>query len=556
MPNIIVHHRDGTRAAVPLSSRPIKLGRADTCEIVLRNDSEVSREHAQVWLDELGRVVVADLNSKNGTRVDNGEVFRNASRIATQSIRLGEHEIEITGAPPARPPAAAGVIFTPDAPTLGSDTRFFPSSKQLRDLSKQRLELLIALSQRLGGKFERKELLEHALDACCDALGFERGLIVVKTPRGDTELPVSRNVARDETGAYKVSRTLINEALVHGRRAVVNNPATDLVGNLSESLVRFPINSALCVPILNRDEILGVIYGDRITGGNTRAYDDDDVDFLAAIAQQVGVGIANVRLLQEHLKSQRVYAELDQARAIQKRLLPSAPLTVGRVTFEGYNEPSSEVGGDCFDYFTLGDGRIGFIIADVSGHGLPASLIMANLQAAVRVALAGTMSLSDLACQVNRLICGNTSPDVFITGILGTVDPVSGSIEFVNAGHPIPICFGGFACRLSPEDNSLPLGYEPDETYRVQRIEPGAAAGAVLLYTDGLFEATDPAGRELGIDPIVRALREVPDFSPATLIRTTRGVLRAHLDGGDNRDDMTLLALHFSELKDYSGPLP
>ena len=188
-------------------------------------------------------------------------------------------------------------LAAPEPPASMGGTRFIPSSQRL-DLNQQRLDLIIGLAERLSGTFDRKQLLNQALDACCESLKFERGLIALKTPRGEPELPVTHNMQRDENGAYKVSRTLINRALIDGERAIVNNPATDLAGNISESLIRFPICSALCVPIQHRDEILGVIYGDQITTGTV--YNDQDVDFFAAIAQQVGLGLANLRMMREH----------------------------------------------------------------------------------------------------------------------------------------------------------------------------------------------------------------------------------------------------------------
>ena len=374
------------------------------------------------------------------------------------------------------------------------------------------------------------------------ALGFERGLIALKTQRGDTELPVTRNIGRDETGAFKVSRTLINRALIEGERAIVNNPATDLAGgNLSDSLVRFPICSALCVPILYRNEILGVLYGDRITQAST--YQPGDVDFLAAIAQQVGNGLANLRLFQEHVRSQHVYAELEQARVIQRRLLPAAPLRIGQVTIEGYNQASSAVSGDYFDYFDLEDGRVGFIIADVTGHGLPAALMMANLQSAIRVALSADIAVPELATRVNKLICRNTASHVFITAILGTIDSRSGLVEYVGAGHPCPALLGGPAITIPENKNSLPLGVNRDETYEVMRIEPNDQISAILFYTDGLVEATGRDGRILGFEPIANALAKLSSFQPAAVIREAREVVRHHLGGLANMDDMTLLAL-------------
>ncbi len=544
-PRLVVRTREGVYATVPLTHRPVTIGRSQSCDLVLRDDGGVSREHAQVWLDERGRVQVADRGSKNGTRVDNSDAFRDAVRPAQRWIRVGEYEIEVVGV--GRPPAAleSDVRFTPDSPTLIGDTKFFPSSQRL-DLNLHRLTLLMSLTERIGGAFERKQLLEQALDACCEALGFERGLIALKTPRGEPELPVTRNIQRDETGAFKISRTLINQALVHGERAIVNNPAVDLVANLSESLVRFPICSALCVPILHRSEVLGVIYGDRITKtADVSTYTPEDVDFLAAIAQQVGVGLANLRMFQEHLRTQKVYLELEQARTIQQRLLPARPLSLAHLTVLGHNEPSSHVGGDYFDYFPLGQDRVGLIVADVTGHGLPAALIMANLQAAVRVALTADAPLPDVADRLNRLVYLNTDSDVFITAIIGRICARTGRLEFVNAGHPAPLRLAEGRVIAVESDNSLPLGVRENERFRVQEVAPARSPSALLLYTDGLIEADDAAGRMLDLPPVIAALARLATPSAEAVLNAALETVRGHVGEARVVDDLTLMAAAF-----------
>lgn len=538
MPSLVVHTPNGTIATYPLTSAPMRVGRSENCDIVLRDDAEVSRVHAEIWVDEQGRVVVEDKGSKNGTRVDTSEAFRGERRFAFDVVHLGEHELRLTDTAVADPT----VRFAADEPTEMGETQFFPSTRGF-DLNQHRLELLINLTARIGGVFERKQLLEQALDACCEALHFERGLIVLKTPRGDTESPVTRNVQRDESGAFKISRTLINKALVDGDRAVVNNPATDLIGNMSESLVRFPIRSALCVPILFREEVLGVIYGDRITQGST--YTESDVNFLAAIAQQVGVGIINLRLFQEHVRSQRMYAELDQARTIQRRLLPEGNYRRGRIVVEGYNQPSSAVSGDLYDFFRVTDTRLGVVIADVTGHGLPAALVMATVQSALRVALSPEISLPALARRVNRLIYEHTSSEKFVTGIIGLLDTQTGAFEYVVAGHPPPIVFDENGPRImSDEVNGLPLGVVEDADYEPVLIDPGRIRAA-LLYTDGLIEAESGDGELLGVEAVVEALKKTPDLSPGALLRTARQALAQHMPAKADNDDMTLLALQF-----------
>ncbi len=537
MPYLVIHSPRQPPRTVPLSTEPLRIGRQAGNDCVLAGE-EVSREHAMVWLDEHGRVVVRDCGSKNGTRVDGGEVFRDAERIARRSIRIGEHDLEIVESP--EPPVV--LRFADDGGERMGDTQFFPSTRSF-DLSRERLNLLIELLERIGGVFERKELLREALDACCEALGFERGLIGLRTQRGDTELPVTRNIDRDETGAYKVSRTLINRALLHGERAIVNNPATDLAGQISESLVRFPICSALCVPILYRDEILGVIYGDRVTEASV--YQPQDVDFLAAIARLVGVGLANLRMFQDHLRSKQINAELARARDIQRRLLPARPLACGRVTIQGYNEPSSAVSGDYFDYRRLEDGRISFVVADVTGHGLAAALLMANLHAAIQVTMSGKIPLEQLAARMNDLICRNTDPHVFVTAIAGRVDPDSGAIEYVSAGHPPPIVLATDAVDEPPAAGGLPWGIEPDEPYPVVTIGPDPRIQAVVLYTDGVTEAPSTDGQMLGSRRLADRLAQTHPRTTTRLIQAARDLVREHCDGASPPDDMTLLAMQF-----------
>jgi serine phosphatase RsbU (regulator of sigma subunit) len=540
MAALVIYGADGRQSVWQLSQQPLTLGRAENCDVVLRHDGEISREHARVWLNGAGAVLVADLNSKNGTSVDVGESFRNETRPAYRSIRIGGQEIIIRGAPQPTAPMETQVVFMADAPERLTQSHFFPSSKRL-DLNQQRLALLMSLGHSLGGAFERKQLLEQALDACCEALQFERCLIVLKTPRGEPESPVVRNVERDESGAFKVSRTLINRALLHGERAVVNNPAVDLVGDISDSLVRFPICSALSVPIMQRDEILGAIYGDRVTRAAT--YSPQDVDFLAAIAQQVGVGLANLRLLQDYVRLQKVDAELSAARKIQRDLLPAAPLEAGCVLIDGYNEPSSEVGGDYFDYFPLDEHHVGFVIADVTGHGLPAALLMANFQAAVHVALTRDVPLPDIAARINRLVCQNTAGNAFVTAILGMVDTRSGRIEYVNAGHPGPVLAG--CTRPGPDErhSSLPLGINAGEGFTIERLNAKDHAGVVLFFTDGLTELQNSAGAMLGIEPVRQRLQSLEGVSTERALRTALALARNHRGEAKGSDDLTLLAI-------------
>ena len=326
-----IKHPDGRESRLPLGEQRVRVGRGADCDQDLGvNDAEVSRRHADIWLNEQGEVVVSDLRSKNGTRVDYGTPFWNETHVARRTIHIGEHELEIIGAPAKDDSTLSSVNFGPDRPDDAGPLTTYPSSKGL-DLGRERLLLLMNMSERISGSFDRRQLLEQGLDACFDTLKFERGLIALKTPRGDTELPVTRHVQPEQ-----VSRTLINRALIDGERTIVNDIETDLKGAITDSLVRFPICSALCVPIMHRGEVLGVVYGDRVTNDSgARPYQREDVDFLAAIAQQIGVGLSNLRMFENHMLVRHYERELERARAIQQRLLPATAHTRGRLTIEG-----------------------------------------------------------------------------------------------------------------------------------------------------------------------------------------------------------------------------
>jgi sigma-B regulation protein RsbU (phosphoserine phosphatase) len=538
MPRLVIQHRDGRRTVVALSDRPVRVGRGADCDIDLGiDDAEVSRRHAEVRLDADGRVLVTDLRSKNGTRVDGGPPFWQDTRVAERTIHVGQYELRIAGTGISET-AATAASFGPDRPTADGDFTAFPSSRAL-NLSQERLQMLMQLTERINSRLlDRRQLLEQALAACCETFGFERGLIAVKTTRGDTEAPVTHNVRPEQ-----ISRTLINRALVDGMRTIVNDVASDLDGHLTESLVRFPICSALCVPIQYRDEIFGVVYGDRVTRAAARPYQPDDVDFLAAMGQQLGLALANARLLVAQVRVEQMERELVRAREMQQQLLRCEPLLMPGLHAEGHNEPSAGVSGDYVDFLDLDGRRLGFVIADVVGHGLAAALLATNLQAAVHVALGGSDSLSDMMRRINRLICRNTAAHVFITAILGVADTTTGEVAFICAGHPAPLVLGQGPPDALAVHGALPLGLDEDENYETHRVTL-APGSSIVFYTDGLTEASNPDGQLLGLEPVCRTLGDLNTLGTADIIQALRGLLRQHLAGHPNEDDMTLLALH------------
>ncbi len=537
MHDLVIRSSNGRRLTRTLGPEPLRIGRGPECDLDLGlDDPEVSRRHADIWVAHDGRVHVRDLQSKNGTRVDGGDFFRGETRVMNSYAQIGEHVLQIAETRDGGEDEAP-VTFNPIDPQVTAPGQFtvFPSSRQI-SLSQDRLALLMKLSERISGaSFDRRVLLRQALDGCFEAFGLERGMIAVKTARGEVELPVARDVEPEQ-----ISRTIVNRALNDGERTIVNTPAD---APTSESLVRQPVCSALCVPILYQEEVMGVIYGDRVTRGSSVPYGEADVDFLAAIAQQVGVGLATQRALMLRLRMEEIERDLNRARDIQKKLLPTAALEVGCLRFEGFNEPSAGVSGDYYDFVPLDDGRVVFVIADVVGHGLPAALLTTYLKAAFHVAPDVSVSLADAARRINVMIARSTAPHVFVTAILGVADTQTGEIRYVGAGHPPPVIVTRDGVSDAPLAGGLPLGIDETEVYVEHTIPAPCGPAVTLLFTDGLFEAANHDGKQIGMDAIRETLRSASRMSCSELFNTIRQRLRRHLAGLSNDDDLTLLAI-------------
>jgi phosphoserine phosphatase RsbU/P len=233
--------------------------------------------------------------------------------------------------------------------------------------------------------------------------------------------------------------------------------------------------------------------------------------------------------------------ELDEARRIQRKLLPAVMPVVDGWEISASWQPAAGVGGDCYDAIQFGRGRLGLSIADVVGKGIPAALLMSNLQAAVRAFATDAAQPSELCCQVNRILCGRIAEDRFISFFYCIVDSELGTLTFANAGHyaPVLVRADGRIERLA--SGGAVLGVFPDGIYTQQRIAIGSG-DRLVLFTDGITEARDAADEEFGEDRLVALAREHRACSaPALQARITETV--SAFAAGLFQDDATLIVM-------------
>ncbi len=288
----------------------------------------------------------------------------------------------------------------------------------------------------------------------------------------------------------------------------------------------------LIVPVSRKSELMGFIgLGGKLSG---KAFDAEDLQFLRTVVEQVGVGIENLRLRGR----QREYEE---AREIQQGLLPKQIPQISHHEIFGSWLPATAVGGDYYDALRFSDSKVALCIADVVGKGLPAALLMCNLQAAVRAFALESMNPRDLCAKVNRVICSNIAANKFITFFYCLYDAVRRRMLFANAGHNAPILLKKDGSHRRLETGGAVLGVFPDWSYDQEEVE-FCAGDRVVLFTDGVTEARDSKGEEFGEGRLLSLLQERRRLGAREL---QKGVMETLADycGGEFQDDATLILM-------------
>ena len=260
----------------------------------------------------------------------------------------------------------------------------------------------------------------------------------------------------------------------------------------------------------------------------------EDVTLLEILAREIDEARAARR------RDQRQQRELEDARLIQRGLLPTAVPQVPGVEIGVVWQPASGVGGDCFDTLAFG-AALGVSIADIAGKGLPAALLMSNLQAAVRAFAQESTSPASICGSVNRLLCRNMASGRFATFCYARIEPAARRIVYANAGHNRPLLLRADGTVSELSQGGMVLGVFPENTYE-QAEMPLASGDRLVFYTDGITEARNAAGDEYGEERLTAAALAIRTLSPEAM----KDALLADVNtftGGRFEDDATLIVV-------------
>jgi phosphoserine phosphatase len=283
---------------------------------------------------------------------------------------------------------------------------------------------------------------------------------------------------------------------------------------------------------------MGVLQALNKTGG---PFDADDEELARVLSAQAGVALHRHALLEEYAEKQRMTHDLELARTIQQRLFPKTNPTLPDYEVAGWNRCADETGGDFYDFIRLDDSRQVILLADATGHGIGAALVMAQCRSLTRAMFSVTDDLRRVAATVNRLLSEDLTDDRFVTAFVGVLDTRRHRLDYIAAGQG-PLLFVAGNAVEQRGANALPLAIVPDfESEPAHYVfEPGAT---VILLTDGFYETADPTGVQFGEQRIVDLTRRHHDAPLMTLIGAMHDAVCRFRQTAAQADDLTAVLI-------------
>jgi sigma-B regulation protein RsbU (phosphoserine phosphatase) len=406
------------------------------------------------------------------------------------------------------------------------------------------LALLYRISQTLNSSLDLDEVLNHVVDEVIAATHAERGFLVLRAADGSLVFRAARELdqQRIEAPEFQISRGIVERVAREGRPILTSDAQDDIRLNLRQSVMALGLRSILCVPLQLKGRVTGVIYVDnRLQAG---IFTQADLDLLDAIASSAAIAVENARLYQVAIAQGRLERELQMAREVQASLLPRAKPQIAGWEFAARWEPAREVAGDYYDFITGdSDGSVGIVIADVTDKGMPAALFMALTRSIVRASVAALSTPAEAITQANRLICADATNGMFVTLFYARLNPATGDLTYVNAGHNPPLYYrGGRDNPSALTRTGMALGIQVlgEFEQRTVRLDAG---DFVFLFTDGVVDAVNAAGKYFGQEALQRALSEHCRQGAAEMVADVDQALRDFTGAAPPYDDITMVLL-------------
>ena len=530
----------GSTRIIELDRDAYTLGRSPENDITYPADTRLSRRHLLIHLHN-GAWVVADQGSKNGTLL-NGQPLTAAWALQPgDRIQAGQLTLTYLEASPLKPaflddaetsvPAGRTIAIKLDS-LIGAHGADLPAFGREHDASR-RMQALIEAGRELAGHKPLDELFPLILKLAAKAVGASRGMVIT---RSNGEL-TSRAVMGD---GLKVSRAVTEQVLGERTSMLVRDTSAENALAASMTIVAQRVKSLMAAPLQTKDDVIGLIYLD--SPGIVRDFTPEDLNLITVMANIAAVRLEHARLAEIEQAERIMARDLQQAAEIQRSLLPAESPALGDFEIAAHTIPCRAVGGDYFDYAWAPDGRFAFVVADASGKGMPASLLVSCLQARLLTLIEDPMPLGEMARRLNRGLTAKCPGNRFVTVFMALLDLKTGEIEYSNAGHNPPLLV-----RASGDVETLEaggpvmglIGIAPYSSATIQ-MNPG---DMLLVFSDGVTEAMNAADEEFGDDRLLQYATRARAWPAETIVKTLCDGVDRFAGGAPQADDITVLAL-------------
>jgi phosphoserine phosphatase RsbU/P len=394
------------------------------------------------------------------------------------------------------------------------------------------LESLYDLGLSLGGQLDLGTLADEVLFRSISLTDAGKGMLVLFDDGG-------RTLYERNLGGELLSRDRFASWRIPEGEAVINNEAA-VVPTAGERLSGCEKCLAVAIAVPGRRLGFLAVADKESRDGGTLDFTATDARLLSLFANQAAAAIETARLHRDALEKERIERELELAATIQREILPRSLPSVEGVELAAANVPARHIGGDYYDVFPLSRGRVGFLVADVSGKGVPAALLVSTVHAAVHLQIDDAATIVELVSRIDRHLRRFAATRKFLTLFFGLLEPDSGTLRYVSAGHNPALLVHATGVTEQLESTGVPVGMLPNSKWKEETRE--MAKGDVLcVYSDGITEAVDAREEEYGLP---RLVAEIEGRQREPLERISEEVLARVADfarGVPQYDDQTVL---------------
>ncbi len=399
-------------------------------------------------------------------------------------------------------------------------------------------QLLYRLGIKISSSLSLDEVLHEILDSLKQAVDFNAGGVFVVDSDGvdiESRYTVGYDPAHDSAMRLKIGQGLIGNVAKSGEPVIVPDVSAD------DRYVdaRPSTRSEIVVPISLDDRVIGVV---NLESDHLNAYRRQDLSLMSAFASQAAISMERARLHEELIAGQKLSEQLNIARSIQQTFLPRKNPDIDGYDISGTNIPSGQVGGDYYDFIRIVDSQTGVAIGDVSGKGVPASLIMASFRASMIAEIRNNYSIRTIFQKVNNLVFESVTPGSFVTAVYGVLDSKNHVLTFSNAGHNLPFLLRQDGSVEYLREGGQVLGVTPNAIYEERPIYIHAGE-IIVLYTDGVSEVFNADGEEYGLDRLVKLVRKNRERTSKEILKAIYNDVRKWAAPTHVYDDLTMIVL-------------